>query len=311
LESMFLESLVSVIKNGSIAAGARQQKISPAAMALRLKALETEFGTLLVHRSGRTVVPTEAGARIYARAQSLLHDIDDLRSMAVSGDMVGQMRLGVIASVASGLLAPTLKLFSDRHPNSRIVIQRGVSSALYQSVRRDELDAAIIVEPEFGIPKSCAWTRLNVEPLILITPRSLRVNDPHAVLAREPLIMYDRIHWGGGIAEAYLRHVGIEAREHYDLDSLDSIAALVAYGLGVALVPDWAGRWHLAQPVAKHALPVTGFVRRIGLLWSKSTVRARQVQALVTCAGEALAMLADDSRPKKPKINSAGRSRRK
>lgn len=292
VDTQFLESLLSVIRSGSIAAGARQQGISPAAMTLRIKTLEKEFGTALVHRSGRTVVPTDAGARLYESAQSVLRALDDLHHLARGDGMVGQLRIGVIASISSEILAPMLKYFDEKHPESRVFVQHGISSALYAAVARDELDAALIVEPEFGIPKSCTWQRLNVEPLVLITPRAMPVTHPHEVLEREPLIRNNRIYWGGGLADAYLHRIGIEPQEHYELDSLQSVANLVASGLGVALVPDWAGRWHSVLPIARHALPVPGFARHVGILSSKASVRARHVEALSLCARRALDELA-------------------
>ncbi len=291
MDSAFLQTLVGVVTQGSIAEAARRQGLSPAAVTLRLKALEAEFGTALVKRSGRTVVATEAGARILARAQRLLRDVEDLRALALDGEMIGQLRIGVIASAASGLLAPMLELFEERHPDGQVLVQRGLSSQLYDAVSRGDLDAALMVEPDFRIPKTCAWQRLNVEPLVLLTSRSLDVVDPHRTLTEEPLIRYGRSHWGGGIADDYLRHVGVVPRERYELDALDSIATLVSRGLGVALVPDWAGLRHEAHPVAKHRLPVAGFERSVGLLWSKSTIRLRHVAALLACATEVLAGL--------------------
>ena len=291
METAFLHSLVRVIRSGSIAAAARTQGISAAAVALRLKTLEGEFGAPLVTRSGRTVVATELGARVAEEAQSLLRAVEDLRGLAADDGMVGQMRLGVIASAATGLLAPMLDRFAGRHPAGRVLVQRGVSSVLYSAVTSNELDAAIIVEPDFSIPKSCGWLRLNVEPLILLTAAGLRVDDPHAVLVSEPVIRYSRSQWGGGIADDYLRQVGLETRERFELDALDSIAILVSRGLGVALVPDWAGLNGETLPVVKHTLPVHGFERRIGLVWSRATVRARQVQSLAECAAAALLTL--------------------
>ncbi|MGH8417394.1 MAG: LysR family transcriptional regulator [Pseudomonas sp.] len=289
MESHFLESFVAVIKHGSIAGAARQLDLTPAAITLRLKALENEFGAPLVQRSGRTVVSTEAGARVFARAQTVLRDIADLKSLATSTCMTGQLRLGVIASAASGLLPGVLGYFNEQHPNTRILIQRGVSSVLYRAVCDEELDAALVVEPQFGIPKTCEWQRLNDEPLILLASSALRVDDVHETLAREPLIRYDHSHWGGKIADDYLRLAGIEPIERYELDALDSVAALVEKGLGVSLVPNWAGPWIQGRALTRHSLPVEGFSRQVGLLWNRSSIRARQIQSLLEATQRALA----------------------
>lgn len=289
MESHFLESFVAVIKHGSIAGAARQLNLTPAAITLRLKALEQEFGAPLVQRAGRTVVSTEAGARIYARAHTVLRDINDLKSLATSTCMTGQLRLGVIASAACGLLPLVLRYFNTLHPNTRVLIQRGVSSALYQAVCDEDLDAAWVVEPQFGIPKTCDWQRLNEEPLVLLCAAALPVQDPHHTLATQPLVRYDRSHWGGRIADDYLRQVGIEPIERYELDALDSIAAVVEQGLGVSLVPDWAGPWARGKALRKYALPQPGFSRHVGLLWNTASIRARQVQSVLQATRQALA----------------------
>lgn len=288
METEFLQSLVRVVRGGSIAAAARAQGISAGAVALRLKTLEAEFGGPLVTRCGRAVVPTELGARVVGEAQSLLRAVEDLRGLAAHNAMVGQMRLGVIASAATGLLAPMLDRFAATQPIGCVLVQRGVSSVLYSAVLNDDLDAAIIVEPGFRIPKSCGWHRLAVEPLILLTSTTLHVDDPHAALVNQPLIRYSRSQWGGGIADDYLRYAGLVSRERYELDALDSIATLVSRGLGVALVPEWAGLSRSGLPVVKHRLPIAGFERRVGLVWSRGTIRARQVQSLAECAAAAL-----------------------
>ena len=292
METEYLQSLVRVVRGGSIAAAARAQRISAGTVALRLKTLEAEFGGPLVTRSGRTVVATELGARVVGEAQSLLRAVEDLRGLTTHDGMVGQMRLGVIASAAAGLLAPMLDRFAAAQPIARVMVQRGVSSVLYSAVLNDDLDAAIIVEPDFRIPKSCDWHRLAVEKLILLAATSLRVDDPHAALESQPLIRYSRSQWGGGIADDYLRQAGLEPRERYELDALDSIATLVSRGLGVALVPEWAGLNRSGLPVVRHRLPIDGFGRRVGLVWSRATIRARQVQSLAECAAAALLDLA-------------------
>lgn len=117
MESQFLESFVAVIEHGSIAEAARHLNLTAAAIGLRIRALEGEFGTPLLHRAGRTVVATEAGYRVFSRANTVLREINDLRELATSPSMTGQLRLGATFSAITGLLplswldshTPTLK----------------------------------------------------------------------------------------------------------------------------------------------------------------------------------------------------------
>jgi len=289
VDSVFLKSFIGVIQHGSIAGAARQLNLAPGTITLRVKALEKEFGTALVQRVGRTVVATEAGARVFAQARAVIRDIDDLRGLATSQEMVGQLRLGVIASAASCLLPHTLREFDQHHPTAKVSVKRDSSSNLYLAVCEDVLDAALMVEPHFGIPKSCQWQPLDEEPLILLTSSQMMSDDPHAILAKERLIRYDRSYWGARIAEDYLYRAQIEIPSYYEVNALDNVAQFVEQGLGVSLVPDWAGPWAEGHALIKRSLPMPSPRRVIGLLWSSSAVRQRQIRALLSCAERVLA----------------------
>ena len=55
-----------------------------------------------------------------------------------------------------------------KYPKIDIHIASGSSSELYRRVLDgDDLDAAIIEQPPFAIPKSCGWQLLRKEPLVL------------------------------------------------------------------------------------------------------------------------------------------------
>lgn len=70
-------------------------------------------------------------------------------------------------------------------------------------------------------------------------------------------------------------------RERLELNALNAIAVMVDRGLGVSLVPDWAQPWPSGIDVARLPLPLPSEPRRIGLVWSRSSVRLRLVNALL------------------------------
>ena len=70
MDTRFLESLVTVADCGSIAEAARRLNLTPAGIAQRVRALESEIGARLLFRSGRSVQPTPAGVAILDRARS-------------------------------------------------------------------------------------------------------------------------------------------------------------------------------------------------------------------------------------------------
>jgi DNA-binding transcriptional LysR family regulator len=95
------------------------------------------------------------------------------------------------------------------------------------------------------------------------------------------LIRYDRNQWGGRHADEYLRKVGIHPHERFELNALNAIAVMVDRGLGVSIVPDWSPPWPEGINVARLPLPTPEIGRRIGVVWSRSTVRLRLVNILL------------------------------
>jgi DNA-binding transcriptional LysR family regulator len=285
MDSQFLQSFVSVVDHGSIAEAARRLDLTPAAVAQRIRALEGELGSPLLVRYGRTVRPTEAGARILDRARGVLRGIRDLQSAAADTLPAGQLRLGGILTAMTGLIPDILAKLVGRHPQIEIYLDPDTSISLYRKVSDGDLDAAVVVEPQFAIPKTCDWRTLREEPLILLAPASMPIDDPHTTLATEPFIRYDRNVRGGRLADAYLRQFGIRPHERFELNSPDAIAVLVDRGLGVSLLTDWATPWPTPTSLAKWPLPNRFQTRSIGVLWGRASARIRLVRAFLDVAG--------------------------
>jgi DNA-binding transcriptional LysR family regulator len=285
MDSRYLQSFVYVVELGSIAEAARRLDLTPAAVAQRVKMLEQELGAKLVRRSGRTVGTTEAGERILDRARAVLHDIRDLKSdLNDASVLAGELRLGGTPTMMTSLIPDVLAELLARNPQMDIYLEPGTSMDLYRKVVSGDLDAAMLVQPLFDLPKSCDWRTFREEPLVLLTPASTQVSDVHEVLRSEPFLRYDRRVVGGQLADAYLRQHGIKPHQRCELDGLDAIAVLVDRGLGVSLVPDWRMTRFAGLALAKWPLPHAFPKRVVGLLWGRSSARMRLVQAFLKTA---------------------------
>lgn len=281
METQFLNTFVTVADRGSMAAAARSLHITPAAVAQQIRTLERELGAPLIARTGRTVSVTEEGARILERARDLLRDVADLRSVANESGLSGELRLGACPTALAGLLPDILARMVASFPQINVYIRPGYSADLYRAVEEGDLDAAMVLQAPFALPKTCDWQLLREEPLVVLAPRNLAHIDPHTLLAEQPFIRYDRHEWGGRKADEYLRRAGITPHERLELNALNAIAVMVDRGLGVSLVPDWARPWPADIDVARLPLPLPSEPRRIGLVWSRASVRQRLVSVLL------------------------------
>lgn len=285
MDTKFLESFLIVAECGSVAEAARRLNLTSAAVSQRLKALEADLGQPLVTRVGRTVRPTAAGLAVQRHGQALVRSARDLRAIAAGDLPSGQLRLGATATAMTGLIPQITASLSERFREIDYFLQPGSSVNLYHAVLSGELDAALIIEPQFLIPKAFGWLTVRQEPLVLLAPYGLRVDTPHATLMQHPFIRYDRNQWGGQIVDRYLRTNGLTVREWAELDALDAIAALVDRGLGVALVPDWAPPWPEGLKLQKIRME-DGEPRNMGVLWANTGPRIAAIRAFVEACAE-------------------------
>ncbi|MFQ6745504.1 amidase family protein, partial [Bordetella pertussis] len=142
------------------------------------------------------------------------------------------MRLGATPTALMGLVPPLLRRWMRAHPDIQIYIEPGTSSVLLERVMAGQLDAAILVHPNFELHKTCAWSLIREERLVLLAPSALRVGNALRVAAREPFIQYDRKVVAGKMADEYLRAHGVRPKVQFELDGIEHISALVAEGFG-------------------------------------------------------------------------------
>ncbi len=234
-----------------------------------LAAFARPAGPLLI-RSGRTVKPTAAGTAILVPARNFLDELRDLKSVATSGSLSGELRLGAVQTALTGLLPDILKRMTASYPQIKIYIIRGSPVALHRKVINGDIDAAVTSEPSFTVPKTCGWEVLRKEPFVILTPAAMPGRDPHAILMKEPFIRLGRSVHAGQLIDAYLRKAGIQPKELFELESVEAIAVMVDRGVGVTLLPDWAPPWPAGLSLRKLALPDRSFVRRTGLMWNRA-----------------------------------------
>lgn len=267
---------------GSFAEAARRLDLTPAAVAARIHALESEIGASLIRRAGRSVKPTEAGIKIMDPSRKILREVRDLHAVASDGAVLGEFRLGIFVSAMTSVLPPLLRRLYDKYPELKIFVTPGSSIELCRKVGVGELDAAIVIEPQFSIAKGCEWDVLFKEPLVVVVPKRLaNSKDPHELLRTEPFIRYDRSVFGGQLADRYLRDNNIYPQERLEVDGITAIAALVEQDLGVTLIPDWTPLWRSGMAIARLPLPKRAPIRQVGLIWGSHGPRASLAHAFL------------------------------
>lgn len=156
-----LAAFVRVAELRSFRRAAQALGVSPSALSHTLRNIETKLGVRLLHRTTRSVAPTEAGERLLERLRPALNDIDGaLAELKGFRDRpAGRLRINTSRSAARFLIAPRLGAFARAFPEVRVEIVTDdaladiVAAGCDAGVRLDEALQPDMVAVRLGGPQ--------------------------------------------------------------------------------------------------------------------------------------------------------------
>ncbi len=156
----YLESLrvfVRVVELGSITAGGRDLRMSPAVASNRIKDLETRYGVRLLNRTTRKLVPTEVGRAFYDNARRVIETLDEAEAVVsgFSGMPHGALRVTAPLGLGRRLIAPLVPKFCDEYPGVELRLRLSDRNV---DIIADGIDLAFFLgEPQDSALK---WRRI-------------------------------------------------------------------------------------------------------------------------------------------------------
>jgi DNA-binding transcriptional LysR family regulator len=124
----------------SFSAAARELSISQSQASRAVADIEAELGVLLLGRTTRAVVPTEAGAMYLIRVEAILDQLHDAEQSVRQDELRGTLRIAMPTSTGVREIIPRLPRFTEHHPKLRIEI---LLDDRRQDLVREGVDVAI------------------------------------------------------------------------------------------------------------------------------------------------------------------------
>lgn len=241
-------TLNAVLQEGNFAAAARVCHLTPSAVSLQMKQLESFLGQQLFDRSSLEVRPLPRAYEVVEAMQVAMDRLQELRRhMPITVE--GNLRIGIIETLQPLLLPDLIRGARESYPKLRIQIQRGKSMELTDAVKAGEIDAAIVGQPETGGSGRLHWFPLLVHPLVLIAPPNEKESNPAALFQKYEWVRYDRSTVAGRLAARYVKeHFGMVSAE-LELDAVRAVLSMVHAGLGISIV-------QMSDPYIRKAFPV-------------------------------------------------------
>jgi molybdate transport repressor ModE-like protein len=240
--------LREVAGRGTIAAAARALAFTPSAVSQQLAALEREAGVALLDRHGGRVRLTEAGRRLVARTEAILAELEvaSAELSAMAADVTGDIHVAAFPSAERALLAPAIATLLGRHPDVRVRTTELEPEASLPALRLGDVDLVVAHEDVARpAPRDPRIERVDLmeDPLRVVLPPDHPAAGGAVALAGLAGARWVATPPGTAcraMVDDACRAVGYVPDVPFHANDFGVLAAFVAAGLGVAMVPELA-----------------------------------------------------------------------
>ncbi|XSC47512.1 LysR family transcriptional regulator [Bradyrhizobium sp. RDT10] len=243
IELRQFRQFIAVAEELSFRRAAERLNMAQPPLTTTIKRIEDEVGTTLIERTNRIGRLTEAGRVFLEEARKTVNQAERamLAAKRAGAGLTGTLRITFVASAAREILPSILLRFREHYPAVKLELRESMTSQQIESLANDESDLG------FVIPPLQSSVKLSVE----VVARNRLVA---ALPEGHPLAKADRITLSDMSGESWIlfsarqgpglyqiihtacAKAGFSPRIGQEAPQMDTIASLVAGGMGVALV---------------------------------------------------------------------------
>jgi len=290
MELRNLRALVEVARQGGFTPAAKVLFLSQPSVSKAVRQLEEELGETLFTRSGDGAKLTEAGEVVFARAVAMLAESEHMRAelAEIRGLFTGKLRLGLPIFGSARLFAPLFAAYRRRYPGVEIELLEQGSSRLEEGILAGELELGVSLLPVSDV---FASQPVCDDPLMALLwaehPLSDRERLHLAALAPSPFILFEHGFALNPRIETACLARGFSPQGSARSSQMDFIVALVASGMGVALVPRIMTEERSLAPVRAVLVDEVDLRWRAALVWRRGAHLSPAARAWLELTREA------------------------
>lgn len=259
---------------------AEASAVSQPALSTQIKELEESLGGTLIERGVRRAELTAFGKEMLGHAEQVLEAMEAMSRAArlSQGVFAGQIRLGMIPTIAPYFLPEVIQTLSDNFPQIDVLPFEGMTHELLSDLLRAKLDAAIVALPiaeasltqyplfeeEFLLARSIADKNAPV-------PRLGKLQEMRLMLLKE----------GHCLREQALSFCQMPSTRSHVIEgnSLSTIVQMVGAGIGITLLPEMAAEIEQrAAPIHLARFKGVPPKRTVGMVWRKTSAQAEDFE---------------------------------
>jgi len=244
IETSQLQTLVAVTRAKSFSKAADDLGVTQSAISQSIKNLESKLDLKIFKRSGKSIVLTPEGERLYKFGNLYLdgmkETLDDLQSDKEL--MRGKVRIGTLTGIGKSWLAQEIVVYAKENPDLRLSVRMGHQEDLLQDFENNLLD--ILILPEDDLPTHAEREFFVEEKSTMVFPKDHPAFDfktklTLARLEELPTILFEKddhllFKWCRSKFKSTPKKMNIR----FTVNSHGHMLQAVYEGLGIAVVPN-------------------------------------------------------------------------
>jgi LysR family hydrogen peroxide-inducible transcriptional activator len=281
-----LQYLIALADHGHFGRAADACFVTQSTLSAGLRELESLVGITLVERTRRVVRFTPLGLKIAEKARRVLREAEELAELARAAGkpLSGDLRMGVIPTIAPFLLPRILPRLRAEWPDLKLYLREETTSAACDSLHRGHVDCVLL-----ALPYHCGDIEhldLFEDRLFVAFPEHEAPNGPGSVssdvIDERRLLLLEDGHCLKDHALAACNRPELRSEAAMLGTSLHTLIQMVDNDLGVTLIPDMAIKAGILNNTRVVARPLDADhpSRRIALVWRKGSPRDKEFRML-------------------------------
>lgn len=125
--------------------------VTQSTLSTMINRFEDEIGIKIFNRKTKPVTITKEGAQIIQRLGIIQKEIDTLTNLTqeLKGEMIGELRIGIIPTIAPYLLPLFLSKFANLFPKVKMIVQEMTTAEIQKGLKNRVIDVGVLAIPLF------------------------------------------------------------------------------------------------------------------------------------------------------------------
>ena len=144
-----LEYIVALDTHRHFVLASEKSFVTQPTLSMQIQKLEEELGIKIFDRTKQPVIPTEIGASVIAQARIILRESSMIKHLIneQKDSMTGELRIGIIPTLAPYLLPPLFKQMREKYPQLNLIIKETITEEVISELKSNRLDCGLVVTP--------------------------------------------------------------------------------------------------------------------------------------------------------------------